>query len=188
MIWSLLLHHWQWVAAVFGVIILAGAVMNPAVSLPMLAAIPRGTVRVLVAFVAWARKPHDWWRIGCLTVAASALTAGLYANGLRREIVVVTEKARVAVAECKAELGKQETATNASKAALKTCSTTLTAEVGKRKAVEQATAQAIKDARADASAAERKMAEWQKRYSEKPAGCNAALQQVEAQCKSIRDY
>lgn len=139
------------------------------------------------AAVAWARKPErNWWKIGCVSLASACAMLSWYADGQRREVVLVT-RTLTAVAETeKARAdGAADAATN-NFAALLQCKAQLELVTGEDQKVDALNAEAVKAAQAAQAVAERRLQEWKAR--ERSLDCKAALAALEDKCAAFSDY
>lgn len=143
--------------------------------------------KAMKATANWLREPHNWWRIGCLAFALAFAGSAVVAGHARQTVLLVQQRCKVEVATVAAKAQTATQAATENKAAATQCAATLVAEVGKRKAQEERARRAVDDARRREMQLERDLSEWQRIYSRRPSGCDAALAQMEEQCSIVPD-
>lgn len=93
---SFLLHHWRWGAGGGLLALVAFAVLNPVALVRLIGSVAGWGMDMLRAAVEWLRKPHDWWRIGCLSASAGcACLAVMTSNAVQERDVALQQLASV---------------------------------------------------------------------------------------------
>lgn len=168
----------------------AFAVLNPLAAARLASSVSGFVLDKLRGLIQWARAatPEQWWRAGCFAAGTAFLVASFVAWDARQTIVIVRQECAAKLeAERSVSAGLSGIAEN-NRQAVQTCKATLTAEVGKRQEVERLGQAAVASAQQSEAQAERELTEWKRRYIERPKGCEAALQEVQAQCPTLSDY
>lgn len=186
-------EFWPWVAGA-GVpllAIVALALLNPAAALKLASSIAGWLLDLARGVFVWLRKPRtgeEKWRLVCMTMGCACLIASFVAWDARQTIVVIREKC---AAEVKSAQGLASTAQDEARGAkyeVKSCRVALKTEIGKREEIERAGKEATAAAATKQAKAEKSAAEWQRRYEQRPKGCDDALMEVQQQCSTVRDY
>lgn len=186
-------EFWPWLAGA-GVpvaALVALAIFNPAAALKLLSAVAGWALDLVRGVFEWLRKPRtpeQRWRFACLLLGGLCAFAAFGYWDARQTIVVVREKCAAQVREVQDKVAEATNELTGVKYEVQACRVTLKAEVGKREAIEKLAAEAVADAERDEAKAEKDAAEWQRRYEQRPKGCESALLEVQQQCSTIKDY
>lgn len=83
------LHHWRGLGIGGGSLgllaLIAGVVLNPLGALSLVKSAGGFMLDKAKAAVEWLRKPHDWWRIGCLSMAFLCAYLAVLTGNVRKE-------------------------------------------------------------------------------------------------------
>lgn len=141
-----------------------------------------GLGKVANATGQWLRADHNWWRIGCFTAAFGCMVLTFALLDTQHEVVLVretcTSQKDTLAAEAMTDLTRAQGETA-------TCRVNLQAEVGRRQAVESLAELAIKHAGRTETEAAQELAEWQKRYDQRPKTCDDALKALDTLCPAL---
>lgn len=175
--------------------IIAAAVLNPAAALKLASSVSGaafGAVRGAVDWIRKDRSPVEWWRLACLVLGICFTLAAFAALDARRQIVVVQAACEERVvqmgAAALADVAAVEQQVNRVRGEAQRCRQNLESEVGQRLRIEEAGRTAVAEAKREAQVAERELADWQRKYDQRPKGCDDAMKAMEAACPSITDY
>lgn len=185
-----LTRHWLGTGSTLAVVaaVFAFAVLNPAAALKLASSLSGFVQDKARAAVEWARKPHDWWRIGCLTLGCLCALASFAAYDQHRTVIVVTRAAATDADACKRTIGEKD-------ALLLTYQQqqAVFADAARREAAQldaarqqsvEATA-ALKLAQDKAAASSRA---WWAGYAKRPDTCKAAQEALDVACAEVKDY
>lgn len=181
---------WPWIVAgglpTLGLLLLG--LFNPAAAVRLLSAISGLLLDAATGLLRWVRKPRtgeQWWRFACLSLGAGFALASFALWDARQTIVIVREKcaADVGAAQTEATQAKASATTATNEA--KSCRTNLSREVARREEIERLASEAVAKAKGEANKAESKLAHWRQKYDARPAGCDAALVEMERQCAAV---
>lgn len=84
-----LIRHWRGLGIGGGSLALIGliaaVILNPVAVLSLVKSVGGFVLDKAKALVEWARKPHDWWRIGCLSMACVCAYLAVLTGNARKE-------------------------------------------------------------------------------------------------------
>lgn len=141
------------------------------------------------AFVAWARDPaRNWWKIGCVSLASVCALLAWYAEGQRREVIIVQEKCAAEKVGLEQDFRPVREAAFRNFTELQSCVAELAKVVGEDRDTDRLNAEAVAKAEAKARQASQEAAKWRQRYEARPDDCKAALNSVEAKCAALSNY
>lgn len=173
-------------------VLIVAAVLNPAAALKLASSavgLVMDTARGAVNWIRKDREPVEWWRMACFALGVAFAFAAFDALDSRREIVVVRlacdqEKGEIVQAALEDVAAVEQTVSRVRQNE-QSCRVNLAAEVGKRQQIERDGDRAVAAARRDEAAAERELADWQKRFDDKPKLCADAIAQLDAVCPAF---
>lgn len=186
-------EFWPWLAGA-GVpvaALVALAIFNPAAALKLASTVAGWVLDLVRGVFEWLRKPRtpeQRWRFACLLLGGICAFAAFGYWDARQTIVVVREKCAAQVREVQGVAAAAVDEAKGARYEVKACRVALKTEIGKREAIEKLAAKAVSDAGRDEAKAEKDAAEWQRRYEQRPNGCESALLEVQQQCSTIKDY
>lgn len=173
-------------------VLIAAAVLNPAAALKLASSavgLVMDTARGAINWIRKDREPVEWWRMACFALGVAFAFAAFDALDSRREIVVIRracdqEKGEIVQAALEDVAAVEQTVARVRQNE-QSCRANLVAEVGKRQQIERDGDRAVAAARRDEAAAERELADWQKRFDDKPKLCADAIAQLDAVCPAF---
>ncbi len=133
--------------------------------------------RVMGGVGDWLKAEHDWWRMGCLSMAFVVVCLTFAVLDARQEVDLVQAQCDATQAKANADLDRVRTERDA-----------CVAEQSTRRVVEQQGTIAVGQARRAEVKAEQDLAAWRESYLDRSADCTAALAALETACPVLRGY
>lgn len=188
--WSFLLHHWIGsglsLAVVVGIVALL--VLNPAAALKLASSLSGFVLDKVKALVEWARKPHDWWKIGCLTLSACFGLASLTAYQQRQQVLVVTRTAAADADTCKRTIAEKDAELKPYRDQQAAFAKSAREETAQLLVAQQQSAEALALIQSAQEQAAKNNAAWWGQYAKRPDSCKAAQEAMDVACKSVGEY
>lgn len=133
--------------------------------------------RILGGVGDWLKAEHDWWRMGCLSMAFVVVCLTFAVLDARQEVDLVQAQCDATQAKASADLDRMRTERDA-----------CVANEFTRRAVERKGTAAVSQARQAEVQAEKDLAAWRESYLDRSADCTAALNALETACPVLRGY
>lgn len=144
--------------------------------------------RMFAAIGRWLRASHNWWRIGCFTLAGLCALASFVALDRQKTIVLVRTQATAAAQQCEADKAVMLLRSGQSERALDEITETLVQKARELAAIRR---QNIVLAEANKVAKDRAgetFEQFMRRYKDKPQECSAALAVLAKACDGMGGY
>lgn len=125
----------------------------------------------------WLKAEHDWWRMGCLSMAFVVVCLTFAVLDARQEVDLVQAQCDATQTKASADLDRMRIERDA-----------CVADQSTRREVERQGATAVGEARRAEAKAEKDLAAWRESYLDRSADCTAALAALEIACPVLRGY
>ena len=136
----------------------------------------------------WLRQPHDWWRIGCFTMALLFGVASFAAYDQHRTVIVVTRTAATDKDVCLRTIAEKDAALADYQAQQQVFADAARKEAANLKAAQDQSAQAQAEVAAAQAQAAKNNRAWWSVYAKRPDSCKAAQEALDVACASVGDY
>lgn len=138
--------------------------------------------------VEWARKDHDWWRIGCFSLALLFGLASFAAYDQRQQVIVVTRTAAADAETCKQTIAGKDALLSGYTSQQAAFAAAVKAETDRLLQAQQQNADVIARVAAEQAAAAKSNAQWWAGYEKRPDSCKVAQQAMDVACAGIGEY
>lgn len=144
--------------------------------------------KILAGIGRWLQDDHDWWRIGCFSLALACTCAAFVAYDAKRTIVVVKAEHAVERAQWSGERALLQANERTAKDALTAITDTLNAKAAEVAAIRAQNAHLAAENARLAAAAEKSYAAYMKEYANRQPECTAALRVLAQTCPTLKGY
>jgi len=187
-----LAHHWKFGAIGVGgmalIALVAALVMNPGGVLLLARSVGGFVLDKARGAVEWLRKPHDWWRIGCFSMALLFALASFTAYDQRRKVIVVVRDAASAADSCARQIAEKDASLADFEAQQIAFAKAARDEAARLKQAQDQSAEAQAQVAAAQAAAEKSNRAWWSGYAKRPDSCRAAQEALDVACASVGEF
>lgn len=144
--------------------------------------------RILAGIGEWLRQDHDWWRIGCFTMALLFGIASFAAYDQHKTVIVITRTAAADKETCSRIVAEKDAALADYVAQQEHFAEVARTEAANLKVAQDQSAQAQLEVAAAQAQAAKNNAAWWGVYAKRPDSCRAAQEALDVACPSAEDY
>lgn len=144
--------------------------------------------KILSGIGKWLQEDHDWWRIGCLSLAAVCAYAAFAAYDAKKTIVIIKGTHSLAQTEWKAERMVLQNNEQNAKASLAQIAKTLEAKAQEIALIRQQNAHLMAENERLVAEADKGYAAYMKEYANRQPECTAALKVLAQTCPTLKGY
>lgn len=179
---------WPWGLGLLSMLLAVGVALSPVRALQLAREIGAFALDKARDGIKRLREVRNWWRVASLCLAMVCVGFAFAIADAKREVLLVREQCETRIVTVERQAERAVTSARSARAGLQQCKARLEEEVGRAARAAELEREATEAAARAAARAAAEREEWMRTYRDRPAGCRAALEALEAACPTIADY